>query len=228
MKTPPTEFRLRSFVHRGRQTDAQERAYDSLWPLYGLEIEKGCLDFQQAFGRESARYLEIGFGSGHSLLALAHAQPANDFIGVEAHKPGIGALFQGIQQNHVTNLRVYHGDVVDVLEKCIPDACLDGVQIFFPDPWPKRRHHQRRLIQPDFIRLVVSKLKSGGILHLATDWEDYSRHMMCVVSQEPQLVNLAGEHQFSSRSPQRPVLTKFERRAEREGRQIRELQFRKR
>jgi tRNA (guanine-N7-)-methyltransferase len=225
--TPFKQFRLRSFVHRGRRTEAQERAHDDLWPQFGLQIENGRIDFQQVFGRASLRYLEIGFGSGHSLLALARSQPDTDFIGVETHQPGIGALLLGMQQNDIANLRVFYGDVIDVLEKCIPDASLDGVQIFFPDPWPKRRHHQRRLIQPGFIKLIVAKLKTEGVLHLATDWEHYSHQMMRVVSGGPQLINLAGVNKFSGRSPQRPIPTKFERRAEREGRSVWELQFKK-
>jgi tRNA (guanine-N7-)-methyltransferase len=190
-----------------------------------LQVAHGLLNYQQVFNRDVSRFLEIGFGTGQSLLALASAEPSKDFIGVETHKPGIGALFLGIRQHQLTNLRVYDSDVIDVLEKCIPPASLDGVQIFFPDPWPKRRHHARRLIQPDFVRLVVEKLKIGGTLHLATDWDDYATHMMRVLSQENRLVNAFGLNQFAERSVYRPILTKFERRAMREGRQIWELQF---
>lgn len=226
---PPKQFRLRSFVRRdSRMTTAKARAQIELWPRFGLGIEdgeEGMTDFVWVFGREAPRFLEIGFGSGQSLLALAKAHPDKDFIGVETHQPGIGALFLGIQQGGLTNLRVYYCDVIDVLEKCIPEASLDGVQIFFPDPWPKRRHHPRRLIQPSFVTLVVTKLKMGGTLHLATDWEDYAKHMLQVLSQDEQLINLTGPHQFAVRSPYRPILTKFERRAEREGRNIWELQF---
>jgi tRNA (guanine-N7-)-methyltransferase len=221
-------FRIRSFVRRdGRRTEAQERAYAALWPQFGLVVEDGWIQYDTQFGRQAPRFLEIGFGSGQSLLALAKAHPEIDFIGVETHKPGVGALFLGIQQENLTNIRVYYQDVIDVLEKAIPEASLDGVQIFFPDPWPKRRHHQRRLIQPAFIRLVVTKLKPGGLLYLATDWEDYAKHMMRVLSQETGLENKAGVNQFAERSPHRPILTKFERRALREGRQICELNFKK-
>jgi tRNA (guanine-N7-)-methyltransferase len=221
----PQPFRLRSFVRRGRGTVAQERTQIELWSRFGLQVEMGQLDYQRVFDRDVPRFFEIGFGSGQSLLALAQAEPDKDFIGVETHKPGIGALFLGIQRHQLTNLRVYDSDAVDVLEKCIFPASLDGVQIFFPDPWPKRRHHARRLIQPDFVRLVVEKLKAKGIFHLATDWEDYAVHMMRVLSQEKYLVNLAAPHQFAGRSVYRPVLTKFERRAAREGRRVWELQF---
>jgi tRNA (guanine-N7-)-methyltransferase len=224
--TPPKNFRIRSFVRRdGRLTAAQERAKLTLWPQFGLSLENGMLDYQPVFGRHAARFLEIGFGSGHSLLALAKAHPEHDYIGVETHNPGVGALFLGVQSEELTNIRVFDSDVVEVLERCIPDKSLDGVQIFFPDPWPKRRHHERRLIQIDFIQLIVTKLKPGGLLHLATDWEDYAKHMMKVISQNENLINIAGHQQYAPRSPQRPILTKFERRAIREGRQIRDLQF---
>ena len=139
----------------------------------------------------------------------------------------MGCLISGIQLETLTNLCVFYSDVVDVLEKCIPSASLDGVQIFFPDPWQKRRHHARRLIQPAFVKQVAEKLKSGGTLHLATDWHDYATHMIRVVSQEETLINLAGSHQFADRSPYRPILTKFERRAEREGRSVWDLQLKK-
>ncbi len=224
--SPSTQFRLRSFVRRdGRRTAAQQRAHAELWPRFGLSLMLGQQDFQPLFGRTAPRLLEIGFGTGQSLLALAKDQPNLDLIGVETHKPGIGALFLGIEQYQLTNLRVYDCDVIDVLEKGISHASLDGVQIFFPDPWPKRRHHPRRLIQPDFVKLAVAKLKTGATLHLATDWEDYAVHMMRVLSQEDRLVNLAGLHHYAGRSIYRPILSKFERRAIREGRQIWELQF---
>jgi tRNA (guanine-N7-)-methyltransferase len=221
-------FRLRSFVRRdSRLTAAQERAQAALSPTFGIEVTDQPFDFKTLFGREAKTFLEIGFGSGLSLLAVAKLQPENNFIGVETHKPGIGALYLGIQADELTNIRVCYADVIDVLEKSIPNNSLDGVQIFFPDPWPKRRHHARRLIQPAFLKLVVSKLKQGGVLHLATDWEDYATHMLTVVTQEKTLKNLAGEGQFAARSSQRPVVTKFEQRAEKEGRLIRELQLEK-
>ncbi|TAK76964.1 MAG: tRNA (guanosine(46)-N7)-methyltransferase TrmB [Gammaproteobacteria bacterium] len=225
--TLPEHFRrVRSFVRRdSRRTPAQERAYTALWPRFGLSLKQGQVDYSQVFGREAPRLLEIGFGSGQSLLAIAKRQPEKDFIGIETHKPGMGALLLGIQQQAVENIRLYDVDAVEVLAQCIPEASLDGVQIFFPDPWQKRRHHARRLIQPAFVSQVIATLKPGGTLHLATDWQDYAIHIMRVLSQEARLVNVAGVGQFAARSPYRPVVTKFEQRAEREGRAVWELQF---
>lgn len=227
--SPPRLFRIRSFVRRdGRRTEAQERARAECWPRLGLQVEDGLIDYPHLFARVAPCYLEIGFGSGESLLASVKARPDCDFIGVETHKPGIGALLLGVQQDGgITNLRIYDADAVDVLEKCIPDASLSGAQLFFPDPWPKRRHHPRRIIQPSFVQLLGKKLKPGASLHLATDWEDYAKHMLTVLSAAEAFVNLAGPYQFADRSPWRPVVTKFERRAVRDGRRVWELQFKK-
>ncbi len=225
----PAHFRkLRSFVRRdGRLTTAQERARVALWPHVGLKLQDGQANFDTIFGREAPRFLEIGFGSGQSLLALAEAQQDSDFIGIETHKPGIGALCLGIEVKSLSNLRIYYDDAVEILKNCIPDASLTGVQIFFPDPWQKRRHHARRIVQADFVQLVITKLKPAGTLHLATDWEDYAKHMMRVISNVQGIENIFGDGQYAARSPYRPILTKFERRAEREGRGVWELQLRK-
>lgn len=228
MTIASASFRIRSFVRRGgRKTIGQERAYDALWPQFGLHVSQGMLDYPSQFGRQAPTVMEIGFGIGQSLLAMAVEHPEMNIIGVETHKPGIGALLLGVEQHELTNVRIYDADVVDVLAQCIPDASLDSVQIFFPDPWQKRRHHARRLIQPEFVAKLIEKLKPDGTLHVATDWEDYSVHMMRVLSQEPRLINLAGAGQFGGRSPYRPVLSKFERRAVRDGRAIWEMQLKK-
>lgn len=220
--------RIRSFVRRdGRMTDGQRRVLDELWPQVGLSLEEGQLDLTKAFEREAHCTLEIGFGSGHSLLEIAKANPNRDFIGIETYLPGIGTLLLGIEEHQLKNIRVYYADAVEVLQNCISNLSLDGVQIFFPDPWPKRRHHKRRLIQPDFVKLIASKLKPQGIFHLATDWEHYAKHMMTVLTQADEFINLAGAKQYSPRSSQRPIETKFERRGTCSGRRTWELQFAK-
>lgn len=221
-------FRLRSFVRRdGRMTPKKVAARNNLWPAFGLSIDAGLLDLSKIFNQNAPTFLEIGFGYGQSLIELAKQQPQHHFIGVETHKPGIAALFGGIHQHQLTNIRIFDADVIDVLEKCITDESLAGVQIFFPDPWPKRRHHGRRLIQPDFVATLTRKLKKSGELHLATDWDDYAVHMMRVVSLEAGLINCVNNEAYASRSPNRPVLTKFEAKAIKEGRHIWELQFKK-
>ncbi len=218
--------RVRSFVCRdGRMTEAQRRALDELWPRFGLTLAEGQVDYAKLFGREAPCILEIGFGSGHSLLAMAKEHPEKNFIGIEMHQPGIGTLLLGMELQKVDNIRIYYADAVEVLTQCIPPHSLDGVQLFFPDPWPKRRHHKRRLIQPEFVKNIATKLKPGGLLHMATDWQDYAKHMMKVLSESPDFVNLAGPMQFSIRSTHRPVTTKFEQRGTRSGRIIWELQF---
>lgn len=222
-----THHRLRSFVRRdSRVTVSQRAAFVHDYPQFGLPLDQTLLDFSAVFANSFPTFLEIGFGSGQSLLALAKMYPEKNFIAVETHKPGIGAVLLGIKQACLTNLRVWYADVVDVLAASVPDRSLQGVQIFFPDPWPKRRHHERRLIQPAFVQLLASKLMAKGELHLATDWEDYAFHMLRVLRSVHDFENLYPD--FSSRSAHRPILTKFEQRALREGRSIWELQFKRR
>lgn len=217
---------VRSFVCRdGRMTQAQKQVLENNWKDVGLLLSDGLIDYKKIFGREGPCVLEIGFGSGQSLVAIAKENPDTHFIGIEMHQPGIGALMLSMQLQQVNNIRIFYADAVEVLKKCIPDHSLDGIQIFFPDPWPKRRHHKRRLIQPDFVKLLRSKLKLGGTIHLATDWEDYAIQMMRVLSEASGLTNLSGENQFSNRSPHRPIITKFEQRGRKCGRAIWELQF---
>ena len=189
------------------------------------QLPDGMINYSAVFQREAPHILEIGFGSGFSLLATAKANPTQDFIGIETHRPGIGTLMLNMQLQEVSNIRIYYDDAVQVLLQCIPDHSLDVIQIFFPDPWPKRRHHKRRLIQTEFVNLLVTKLKSKGTLHLATDWEDYAKQMMRVLSDIQALENLFGANQYATRSSQRPITTKFERRGEESGRKTWELQF---
>lgn len=218
--------RIRSFVRRdSRLTAAQRDALETLWPQFGLPLSTGMLDFPTVFQRKAPCILEIGFGSGQSLLATAKVHPEQDFIGIETHQPGIGALLLNIQVQQVTNIRIYYADAVEVLNQCIPQKSLHGIQLFFPDPWPKRRHHKRRLIQTEFVKLLITKLQAGGELHLATDWQDYAKEILQVLSSFSALTNLAGIGNFAPRSSHRPIITKFEQQAQCAGRKIFELQF---
>ena len=219
--------RIRSFVIRpGRMTAGQRRALEEGLPRYGLELADGALDPEKAFGRPGPLIMEIGFGMGQSLVDMAVAQPDTNFIGVEVHRPGVGRLLHTMMEREIENIRIYCDDAVAVLENCIGDGMLDGVQVFFPDPWHKKRHHKRRLIQPEFLKLLCRKMAPGGFLHLATDWENYAEQMMEVLSAESELVNTAGPGQFAPRPEHRP-LTKFEQRGQRLGHGVWDLVFRR-
>ena len=216
--------RVRSFVLRmGRMTTGQQRAFDAHWPAKGLEIEQGMLDLPRVFGRQAPVVLEIGFGMGWSLVQMAREAPQQDFIGIEVHRPGVGKLLHDMAEQGVENIRVYCDDAVEVLERCIPDASLAAVQIFFPDPWHKKRHNKRRLIQPEFVRRLRQKLALGGVLHAATDWQDYAEHMLEVLSAAEGFRNQAGEG-YAPRPAHRPT-TKFEQRGERLGHGVWDLLF---
>lgn len=216
---------IRSYVLRtGRMTPGQQRAFDENWRRWGLEYADGLLDFDRAFGRSGPRVLEIGFGMGQSLVAMAAASPERNFIGIEVHRPGVGKLLHSMNEQGVDNIRVYCHDAVEVLRDCIAEDSLDTVQIFFPDPWHKKRHHKRRLIQPEFVAELVSRLRPGGLLHLATDWEDYARQMLEVLSACRQLRNTSPGGGFAPRPQDRP-LTKFELRGERLGHGVWDLLF---
>jgi tRNA (guanine-N7-)-methyltransferase len=221
-----TEHRpIRSFVLRqGRVSSAQHRAYVALLPKYGIPFEKKPLDLQSTFGRSASTFLEIGFGMGETTAAIARESPGQDYIAVEVHTPGVGSLLKQLDELELTNVRVIQHDVVEVLQHMLPPECLDGVHIFFPDPWPKKRHHKRRLIQPEFIALLCRHLKPGGYIHAATDWKDYAEQMLGVLSNEPHLINIAAG--FALRPEHRP-LTKFEQRGLRLGHEVRDLVFRK-
>lgn len=218
---------IRSFVLRqGRMTEGQKKAYERCWPKYGLTREQGVIDPREVFGREAWLNLEIGFGMGHSLADMAEAAPEQDFIGVEVHQAGVGALLKEIEDRGLENVRIYAIDANEVVDHCLPDAWLDRVMLFFPDPWHKKRHHKRRLVQPEFVQRIRHKLRVGGIFHLATDWEDYAGHMMEVLSASEGFANAEGEGQFASRPEYRPV-TKFEQRGARLGHGVWDLVFRR-
>lgn len=219
--------KVRSFVLReGRLTAGQQKALDALWPRFGLERAAGVLDAQQVFGRDAPRVLEIGYGMGHSLVQMAAAEPDKDFIGIEVHRPGVGALLMAIEESGVTNLRSYCDDAVEILEQCIADASLSRVQLYFPDPWHKKKHHKRRIVQPGWVQLVQRKLAPGGVLHMATDWQDYADHMLAVMQAESGWQNLAEDQGFSVRPDWRPE-TKFERRGARLGHGVWDLLYQK-
>lgn len=218
---------IRSFVRReGRLTIGQQRALDALWHRYGIDNAATPLDLDALFGRAAPRILEIGFGNGASLAQMAAAQPQCDYLGIEVHRPGVGALLLQIEELQLANIRVICDDAVEVLRQCIADDSLDRVQLFFPDPWHKRRHHKRRILQPEFAALIQRKLKPGGVFHLATDWKDYARHMLAVMSAAPGFGNQAGAGQYAPRPDSRP-LTKFETRGQRLGHGAWDLLFEK-
>lgn len=218
---------IRSFVKReGRLTPAQRQSMEKNWAELGLSSTSGIIDFDQTFKRTAPRIVEIGFGMGASLLTMCQEAPHCDFIGIEVHRPGVGAFLIRVKELGLTNTRVYCEDAVEVLERCITDNSLDKIQIFFPDPWHKKRHHKRRLIQPKFIELLTQKLKPKGIIHLATDWENYAEHMMEVLSAQSNLQNTAGHHQFAPKPEERP-LTKYEQRGQRLGHGVWDLVFAK-
>ena len=216
--------KIRSFVRReGRLTTGQQRALQELWPRFGLETDTR-LDLDSVFGRRAPRSLEIGFGNGDALLTMAAHQPETDFIGIEVHRPGVGRLLRELQQRALTNVRVLREDAVPVLGDCLPDDCLDRLLLFFPDPWHKQRHHKRRIVQPAFIELLASKIKRGGILHMATDWEDYAQHMLRVTDQSTAFRNCAGAGNYSPKPDYRPT-TKFEQRGQRLGHGVWDLLY---
>ena len=215
---------IRSFVVRaGRMTVAQERAWRELWPRYGIE-DDGPLDLRTVFGREAPVTLEIGFGNGESLAALATAHPDRDFLGIEVHRPGVGHLLLRAEAAGLDNLRVVCRDAVEVLEHRIADAALDEVLLYFPDPWPKKRHHKRRIVQPAFVELIARKLRPGGVFRLATDWQDYAGHMLAVVGASDKLHNQSPAGGYVPRPGSRP-LTRFEQRGQRLGHQVWDLAF---
>lgn len=203
--------RIRSFVLRqGRLTKGQERALETGLPKFGIPYAPEAIDLNVKFNRvESKKILEIGFGMGETTAKIAQTLPDCDFLAVEVHTPGVGSLLKLIEEQALTNIRIIQHDVVEVLQHMLPDASLDGVHIFFPDPWHKKRHHKRRLIQAEFAKLLCIKLKAGGYLHVATDWQEYAEWVLEVLSAESQLANTAKD--YAAKPSYRP-LTKFESR----------------
>ena len=216
---------IRSFVLRqGRFTPAQQRAFDELWPRFGLDYTGKPRDFDESFGRSAMRVLEIGFGNGDALRhAVAH-DPERDYIGIEVHAPGVGRLLNALDADDATNARLYHHDAVEVLRNEIADASLDEVRIYFPDPWHKKRHNKRRLVQPGFAGLLASKLRIGGRLHAATDWQDYAEQMWDVLDATPGLRNRAGPRGHVPRPEWRPQ-THFETRGQKLGHGVWDLLY---
>ncbi|MFN7093878.1 MAG: tRNA (guanosine(46)-N7)-methyltransferase TrmB [Burkholderiales bacterium] len=202
----------KSFVLRqGKITPGQQNALAQLWPQYGVNYSSQTLDLNLVFGRNHPKIIEIGFGMGHATWQIAKANPQQDYLGIEVHAPGVGSLLMLMHDNEVNNLRIIRHDAVAVLKDMIPANTIHGFHIYFPDPWPKKRHHKRRIIQPEFVALLANKLKPGGYIHLATDWEDYAMWMLEVLQRNPNLANQAKQNNFVPRPAYRP-LTKFEQR----------------
>jgi tRNA (guanine-N7-)-methyltransferase len=221
-----TQRHIRSFVLRqGRVSNAQRRAVDSLLPLFGISYTPTPMDFDSIFTRSAPKFLEIGFGMGETTAQIAAEHPQNDYIGIEVHTPGVGALLRLIEAQQLTNIRIIQRDAVEVVTHMIPAASLSGVHVFFPDPWPKKRHHKRRLLQPEFVHLLASRLQPGGYLHVATDWEEYAIQILQVLSDEALLVNSTVG--FAPRPDYRP-LTKFESRGLKLGHGVWDIVFRAR
>lgn len=218
---------IRSFVIRGgRMTEGQQKAYDNNWSVYGLEYESGALNYSKTFGREAQIVVEIGFGMGASLIEMAKNAPEKDFIGIEVHTPGVAKLMMLAAEQNIHNIRVYCHDAIEVMQHCLPQESVDCVQLFFPDPWHKKRHNKRRIVQSSFAEKIANLLKANGSLHMATDWEPYAEHMLEVMEQQPEYKNAAGENNFYPRPEWRP-LTKFEQRGERLGHGVWDLIYTK-
>ncbi len=221
-----THRSIRSFVLRqGRVSNAQQRAHDTLLPRYGIPFSQHISDLDQAYGRSAPKILEIGFGMGETTAKIAAGHPGNDYLGIEVHTPGVGSLLKQIGELGLPNMRVIQHDAVEVLTHMIAPSTFDGAHIFFPDPWPKKRHHKRRLIQPAFVALLVERLKPGAYLHVATDWQEYAEQILAVLAAEPRLANTT--EGYAPRPDYRPQ-TKFESRGLRLGHGVWDIVFRKR
>jgi len=218
---------IRSFVIRGgRITEGQKAAFDRSWPNYGLSLYGGVVDPAKEFSRRAPLIVEVGFGMGDSLLEMLVADPEKDFVGIEVHPPGVGRLINNAEKLELKNLRVFMADAGDVLQDCFLDSSIDRLQLYFPDPWHKKKHHKRRIVQKEFIELVKNKLKPGGIFHLATDWENYAEQMLELLNDFPGLKNLSESNSTVDRPAFRPI-TKFEKRGNRLGHGVWDLMFTK-
>jgi tRNA (guanine-N7-)-methyltransferase len=219
---------VRSYVLRqGRLTDAQARALKALWPVYGIDEADTPLDCRQLFGREAPLVVEVGFGDGAATWRMAQAEPDKNFIGIEVHQPGVGRLLQALDARQLDNVRIARADAVDFIRDRLAPDSISELRIYFPDPWPKKRHHKRRIVQAAFLDLLAARLAPGAILHLATDWEPYAEHMLEVLEAHPDFVNQSPDGGYSERPRWRPV-TKFERRGDRLGHTSHDLVYRRR
>lgn len=216
---------VRSYVLRaGRLTRAQQLALNERYPIHGISDEDLPIEPDQLFGSKAPLVVEIGFGNGEATWQMAQRQPDHHFIGIEVHPPGVGSLLQRLDEHRLTNVRIFMGDAVPFLRDRIPDRSLAGVRIFFPDPWPKKRHHKRRIVQADFAALLAEKLTPGGVLHLATDWEPYAEHILEVMNADSAFKNLSDQGDYCPQPDWRPD-TKYERRGTRLGHKIHDLVF---
>lgn len=221
-----TRRTIKSYVLRqGRLTRGQQQALDRLWPVYGIDFQVQPIDLARTFGQAAPVILEIGFGNGDSLLQQAKDHPQHNYLGIEVHRPGVGHLLHLVEDAGIRNLRVINHDAVEVLQQQIPDNSLDCIQLFFPDPWHKKRHQKRRIVNAAFIELVHQKLKPGGTFHLATDWEDYAQYMLAEMEQALGFVNAAGKGNYA-KNTNRPA-TKFEHRGRRLGHGVWDLIYKK-
>jgi tRNA (guanine-N7-)-methyltransferase len=216
--------KIRSFIRRqGRITQGQQLALDQLWDKYCLPSGQTLVP-QEVFGRVAPLTLEIGFGNGACLAQMSAAQPETDFIGIEVHRPGVGQLLMRLEEQGLNNVRVYNHDAIEILQNSLSDDCLSAVHLFFPDPWPKRKHHKRRIVQPEFLDLIADKLISGGYFHAATDWRDYAESMLAVLSADKRFENTSPEQTYCGKPDYRP-LTKFEQRGLKLGHGVWDLVF---
>ncbi|MCF7521719.1 tRNA (guanosine(46)-N7)-methyltransferase TrmB [Neisseria sp. ZJ106] len=216
---------IRSFVLRqGHMTAAQQRAIDTMWPQFGLDYQAQTADLNQIFGSDQPKVLEIGFGMGTATAEIAKRLPDHDFLAIDVHGPGVGNLLKLIEEENISNIRVMRHDAVEVVENMLADEALAGIHIFFPDPWHKKRHHKRRLVQVPFIEKLLPKLKTGGYIHMATDWEEYAQQMLDVLSSFKCLQNTAAD--YAPTPAYRPE-TKFEARGKRLGHGVWDLVFKK-